>query len=172
MANYEQVTERFHSYFKRLVPAAGPAETEAGEIVRALGRITYRFYNDGDQIGVDYGNETCNPAARFLQERLPENLSTQISELWSGYGDYEKTLLSLVDESLDYLDSTNLESEQNLDDFLDWQIPEDTEYWEDECEEDEYWEDECEEDECYEEEWDDLSEAIDDLYDDDDGLEF
>lgn len=157
MANYEQVTERFHSYFERLVPATGPAETEAGEIVRALGRITYRFYNDGDQIGVDYGNETCNPAARFLQERLPENLSTQISELWSGYGDYEKTLLSLVDESLDYLDSTNLESEQNLDDFLDWQRPEDTEYGEDEC---------------YEEEWDDLSEAIDDLYDDDDGLEY
>ena len=28
-----------------------------------MSRIGYRFYNDGDQLGIGYGKETCNPAA-------------------------------------------------------------------------------------------------------------
>ena len=55
----------------------------AGEIVRATSRIGYRWYNDGDCIGVDYGNETCNAAARFLEARSSYEVGNFISqEMW------------------------------------------------------------------------------------------
>ena len=57
---------RFDELFDELVPMSGKADSLAGEIIRAVSRIVYRYYNDGDIVGVGYGNETCNPAARFL----------------------------------------------------------------------------------------------------------
>ena len=56
--------ERINKLFKELVPETGKADSLAGELVRAMSRIGYRFYNDGDQLGIGYGN-----AKRFL-ERL------------------------------------------------------------------------------------------------------
>ena len=58
--------ERINKLFKELVPETGKADSLAGELVRAMSRIGYRFYNDGDQLGIGYGKETCNPAGRFL----------------------------------------------------------------------------------------------------------
>lgn len=51
-----------------LVPSMGAAETQAGELVRATSRLIYRFYNDGDRVGVGYGKETCNSSFRYLSE--------------------------------------------------------------------------------------------------------
>ena len=45
---------RVNTRFEELVPLEGKADTLAGEIVRAISRIGYRFYNDGDQVGVGY----------------------------------------------------------------------------------------------------------------------
>lgn len=53
--------------YEELVPSKGKADMIAGEIVRAFARIEYRNFNDGDHIGVGYGNETCNAAARYLR---------------------------------------------------------------------------------------------------------
>ena len=64
--------KRLNQLFDELVPARGAAKTVAGEIVRAISRIGYRNYNDGDHIGVGYGNETCNPAARYLSAKCGE----------------------------------------------------------------------------------------------------
>lgn len=58
--------DRINKLFKELVPDTGKADSLAGELVRAMSRIGYRFYNDGDQLGIGYGKETCNPAGRFL----------------------------------------------------------------------------------------------------------
>ena len=58
--------QKINALFAELVPASGKADTVAGEIVRAVSRIGYRNYNDGDHIGVGYGKQTCNPAARYL----------------------------------------------------------------------------------------------------------
>ena len=52
--------------FEGHVPVSGKADTLYGEIIRAINRIGYRYNNDGDHIGVGYGKETCNAAARFL----------------------------------------------------------------------------------------------------------
>ena len=40
--------ERINKLFKELVPETGKADSLAGELVRAMSRIGYRFYNDGD----------------------------------------------------------------------------------------------------------------------------
>lgn len=73
---------RINDLFDELVPASGKAENLAGEIVRAAARIAYRYYNDGDMVGKGYGKETCNPAARFLLHKLPEELTNFIYDLW------------------------------------------------------------------------------------------
>ena len=43
--------------FERFVPWSGKANTIGGEIVRAINRICYRFYNDGDTVTHYYGIE-------------------------------------------------------------------------------------------------------------------
>ena len=53
------------------VPTSGMASTVGGEILRAMSRIIYRFYNDGDMVGVGYGNETCNSSDRYLLSVVP-----------------------------------------------------------------------------------------------------
>lgn len=58
--------------FDKYVPVCGTAETVGGEILRAMSRIIYRFYNDGDMVGIGYGNETCNSSNRYLCDVVPE----------------------------------------------------------------------------------------------------
>lgn len=78
---------KINELFEELVPASGPAETEAGEIVRAICRIAYRNYNDGDHIGVGYGKETCNPAARFLMAHGTPEIRKLVQDLWGTHSD-------------------------------------------------------------------------------------
>jgi hypothetical protein len=53
-----------------LVPSSGPAETVAGEIVRALNRIEYRWFNSGDRYYEGYGFETLASPVQFIIETL------------------------------------------------------------------------------------------------------
>ena len=53
-------------YFDKLVPSQGKAGTLNGEIVRAVNRIGYRWYNDGDKFYEGYGTETAGPSMAFL----------------------------------------------------------------------------------------------------------
>jgi hypothetical protein len=56
----------FNTLFKELVPRSGKADTVEGEILRATGKIIYRWYNDGDVPTGGYGVETSGPALAFL----------------------------------------------------------------------------------------------------------
>ena len=62
----------WESLWDKYVPSMGMAETVGGEILRAMSRIIYRFFNDGDMVGVGYGNETCNSSDRYLCGVVPE----------------------------------------------------------------------------------------------------
>lgn len=62
----------WENLWNEYVPMSGTAETVGGEILRAMSRIIYRFYNDGDMVGVGYGNETCNSSDRYLTNVVPE----------------------------------------------------------------------------------------------------
>ena len=85
--------------FDRYVPFSGKADTVGGEVVRAISRIVYRNFNDGDCIGVDYGNETCNAPARYLKYITKDaEIRALIDDMWGNEFDYDDKL-----EKLEYL---------------------------------------------------------------------
>lgn len=139
---------KLEKYFEELVPSEGKADTQAGEIVRALNRLSCRCYNDGDRIGVDYGNEICNMAARFLMEKLPDDLGTEVAHLWGWNGmtddEYMEALNTVTDKALNWLDTTDLRSKPNTDDIFNY-TDDDDKCWDEE--DDEHYEDECYDDE-------------------------
>lgn len=116
------VQDGIHKLFEEYVPMQGPAETVLGEIVRAICRIGHRCYNDGDCIGVGYGNETCNAPARYLIEVCGGDVEGEINNLWGrnynsdGLEDLEdlvlghicdqgeKLLVKNTDDMLKYID--------------------------------------------------------------------
>ena len=99
--------ERLNTLFEELVPASGKADSLAGELVRAASRIGYRFYNDGDQLGIGYGKETCNPAGRFLMKKAPDEIGDLVAALWGIYSEsaYEAVLDILIGKLADYVES-------------------------------------------------------------------
>ena len=64
----EYSDDQFHTAFDLLVPREGKADTLAGELIRAIMRLIYRDWNDGDLFYEGYGLETCAPAASFLMD--------------------------------------------------------------------------------------------------------
>lgn len=124
--------KEFDALFARLVPVAGPADTMAGEIMRATARLVYRFYNDGDRAGLWYGKETCSPAARFLVEVLPEKSPAALLFESAFYPEeYEDTLEDLASYVLDYLKDHPEEEDRPGIDMYDYARPEDYD-WDDE----------------------------------------
>ena len=134
---------RIDALFSELVPPTGPAETWAGEVVRAICRIGYRWYNDGDQIGIGYGKETCNPAARFLKLYTNKQVRKAVDAAWGIYDDdaYQQRLNSLETAVLNFLDSNGALKEKErpceIWDCRDWVQDIDDSY-DDEYDDDDY----------------------------------
>lgn len=134
------VETKFGTLFDELVPPSGKADSLAGEIVRAVGRISYRFFNDGDHVGVGYGKETCNPAARFLIKRTPKVIGDLALALWGmvsedGYG---AVLAVLIEKTVEYIEKNPRLRTVPTEDMFSHRDPhEDV----DDYEEEEYWED-------------------------------
>lgn len=131
-----QVVEEFNQLFDALVPAQGKAGTLGGELLRATARLGYRYLNDGDMVGRDYGNETCNAAARFIDEMVDQDTPIPgiIDALWYSYDPiYEQQIDALVSEMVGYIKERSwLVTEPCTFDFWDWTKPEDHEYDDDE----------------------------------------
>ena len=137
-----KIDDELEALFDELVPPMGKADTVAGEIVRALMRIMYRYYNDGDRIDIDYGRETCNPAARYLMANTNSTIKRYIEDkLWGNFFYKEKELNHLAELVIDYIeDHPNLRDKNNSEDMFDYADPiEDVDY---DDEEDDYWDDE------------------------------
>jgi hypothetical protein len=75
--NWGGLTEKNQAFFDEAyglyVPCRGKANTVGGEILRAISRIVYKFYNDGDTVARYY---SCAlnlswAADRFLAYRVP-----------------------------------------------------------------------------------------------------
>lgn len=115
--------DAMEALFEELVPPAGKADTKAGEIVRAFCRLNYRNYNDGDHIGIGYGKETCNAAARYLAKSCEGADDIIFDRLWGVYSDdlYDKGLEVLESHIVDYIEShPELKAEENTEDMLDY----------------------------------------------------
>ncbi len=134
---------RINDLFEELVPAEGKADTVAGEIIRAVSRIGYRNYNDGDHVGVGYGKETCNPAARFLMARAGNEVKRAVEDMW-GVRDsrrYKAAVTTLEEAVLAYLDEhPELKETPNTEDMWDFiDRLEDRDDSEDDDAEEEWW---------------------------------
>ena len=118
-----ETEDRLTELFEELVPVSGKADTVAGEIVRAINRIGYRNYNDGDHIGVGYGKETCNAAARFLMDNCDDTVKTLVQEIWGEEQDvqYDAGLATLEKAVLTYLEQhPELKQAENTEDMYDY----------------------------------------------------
>lgn len=98
--------DRINKLFKELVPETGKAGSLAGELVRVMSRIGYRFHNDGDMVNIAYGKETCNPAARFLIAKGNAEVSSLTAGLWEIFSEdaYEKVMDILCGAVADYVE--------------------------------------------------------------------
>lgn len=127
----DTVNEKLEALFEILVPSSGQAETFAGELVRAVMRIGYRWYNDGDYFYTGYGLETCGSSAAFIADKTNDDMYNMIMDATDNMGDegrYENFIALLEEDVLDYVmsnpeafgtkseDSRNYES-PTLDEF-------------------------------------------------------
>lgn len=91
-------SEQLQSLFDLMVPRSGKSETAAGELVRAMMRLQYRWYNDGDMFNQGYGLETCAPSAAYLYDNVePTN--------------------AIFDELVEYMEGADQQYEDGLNDI-------------------------------------------------------
>lgn len=70
-----------NSWAEDYMPGSGKANTKGGELVRAAQRILTEYYNNGNMIGRGYGNETVNPAARYIVEKTSFEGNDEIKDM-------------------------------------------------------------------------------------------
>jgi hypothetical protein len=127
-------------------------------MIRAMNRIVYRWYNDGDRFWEGYGTETAGPAHSFLvnSNEIPIEERRRFEKLFDAvvgkYGDevYEKMLDELAEAVLSYVESIPEDQYQKLEKGMFNYEPE-------------YEEDPYEDDDDYDE-YDDYDEEDDDYY--------
>lgn len=138
----QEKTERIIELFEELVPSSGKAASVAGELVRAANRIGYRYLNDGDMIGVDYGNETCNAAARYIKAHTDEHIAKDVDGMWGWSGSdeaYEVLVDMLCEKVARYVDGHPELRGVPTEDMWDHRHPEDSDWGEEEEWDDEGW---------------------------------
>jgi len=95
----EKIENEFDILHGQLVPISGVSETVEGEMLRAIGRIIYRYHNDGDYYFRGYGIETAGESSEFLMYNTP------ISEKLLGYLRAARILSYEHDDEREYTDS-------------------------------------------------------------------
>lgn len=135
--------ERLNVLFDELVPPSGKSDSLAGELVRAVSQIGYRFFNGGDQLGKGYGKTTCNPAGLFLIRNAPELFGNMVKVMCIVRTEevYEAILDCMISEMADYIEANPSLREQPSDDMWSYRTAfpdmcdldsEDSDIWDDE----------------------------------------
>lgn len=114
------ITDQLQVYFDELVPASGKAKTVAGEIIRAIMRLLYRNYNDGDLWYSGYGRETCGSEVIYLINVLPDfafDYFSRMAEMAMEDDEYTDNLEELTENIIIYLNQNpQLFTEENIED--------------------------------------------------------
>lgn len=85
----ESTDDKISVLFNELVPSSGASDTIAGELIRAINRLMYRDYNDGDRFYEGYGLETCASAAAYLGDHGFDKIIDEIMDnSWRDDDDY------------------------------------------------------------------------------------
>jgi len=110
--------------FSELVSRSGAADTIEGELVRAVNKIIYRWYNDGDKFFDGYGVETAGPCIEFIRN-TGEEFGMNDIDILIGEGEksdadekYEKFLSDLEDAEMNMLATAAGSYTKNTDDML------------------------------------------------------
>lgn len=98
--DFRSNSDKLEKLFDKYVPADGKAATVGGEIVRAMSRLLYRFFNDGDMVGSGEGWLTCNGSYTYLDKKIVDFPDMYCSD---GKG-YRTRLEEALEKTVDYLD--------------------------------------------------------------------
>lgn len=97
--------DKFEDVVEKYMPSRGEGETIASQIVTAVNKLIYKWYNDGDVFDNTYHLEGwCNDLssyANWLYENVLEtkNILSDIVKIYSN-DEYEKLLANLADLTL------------------------------------------------------------------------
>lgn len=107
LANATTSENKLSVYFNYFVPSRGNSDSVGGEIVRAINKIIYRDWNDGDLFYTDYGVETCLPCVAYLCDKSGFEPIIQefydISERQLEDEAYTDALMDIVSDLVNYL---------------------------------------------------------------------
>ena len=143
MANWGNLNKeddkKFEEWTDKYVPSMGKCDTLAGEIIRAINRLVYRYYNDGDTVDRYYGS--CYNHSKACDNFLCDNVIGYVS--LSGVYNFEKSVCERLKFIVDYLtNNPQLFETPNEKDCLD-NAPYEL-YYDDEEFDDDYFDDEDE----------------------------
>ena len=103
---------RTSKLFDKLVPNNGASETIQGELIRAINKLVYRWYNDGDYFYKGYGAETAGPAHSFLtsSSEIPSSLRSTLNQIFNKAigapeDGYERLIKFALEKVVDYVES-------------------------------------------------------------------
>lgn len=143
----KELEDRNEPLYDKLVAGSGKSETVEGEILRAINRIIYRYYNDGDKYFQGYGTETAGPAHSFLVN-ANHPLKSAMVKIFGDGTNYEQTIKDALDIILDYIESRQGKyTPNNVGDMFDYE----PEFENDEFEEEDYDDYDDEDDDYYQE---------------------
>lgn len=156
MSNVLDELEEFSPVFDRFLPDVGEGETKGQQLVTAVNKIIYKWYNDGDvydNTGMLEGwandlSSYANWIYKYVVEARP--ILDRVFDC-STEDDYEELLLDLAEATLDGEDVENLDKLPKVGSIYDCDGPFEFKEYDKEDEEDYSWEDEDEE-EYYEDE--------------------
>ena len=95
LSKVTEAEDKHEVLFDALVPGSGACDTVAGELIRAITKIMYRDYNDGDLFYESYGIETAGNAASYLSDHGFEDDIIHIAEMGLEDDAYTKALEKL-----------------------------------------------------------------------------
>ena len=73
---------QWNEWWEEYVPSEGKCDTVGGEIMRAMSRIVYRYYNDGDTVEEYYAcmEKEIKPFISFIEEQYA-SINTKLDML-------------------------------------------------------------------------------------------
>ena len=149
--------------FDKLVPGSGDSETVEGELIRAINRIIYRWFNDGDYFYQGYGIETAGGAHSFLinSKQIPFDLQSTLTSIFNkaegaSEDGYERLIKFALEKVVDHVEATPEDEYTKLDRGMFDFEPE----YEEEEEEDDYYDEYEEEEDYYMNEGEDIDKIL------------
>lgn len=86
--------EDYNDLYKKHVPASGPAATLNGELIRAISRLSYEYYNNGNCNACDNEEEWDEKAGTY-------HVSTKVNEFFEKFLSLIEKTVPDVDEYVD-----------------------------------------------------------------------